>query len=75
MGSFIHIDSLQTFSNSTIKKWGPYTDEKVVLQIYYAKTVYSLCIAFLRDAKIWTQRQSTENKVKLSSRCGLKHDL
>ena len=73
MGSFIHIDSLQTFSNSTIKKWGPYTDEKVVLQIYYAKTVYSLCIAFLRDAKIWTQRQSTENK--LSSWCGLKHDL
>ena len=75
MGSFIHIDSLQTFSNSTIKKWGPYTDEKVVLQIYYAKTVYSLCIAFLRDAKIWTQRQSTENKAKLSSWCGLKHDL
>ena len=41
MESFIHIDSLQTFSKSTVKKRGHYTEDKVAVQIYYAKTVYS----------------------------------
>jgi len=61
-GSFIH--KLQTFSNSTIKKWGPYTNEKVVLQIYYAETVYSLCIAFLCDAKKF-ERKGKVRKTRL----------